>query len=264
MKRYLFLVVALSLSHDGFTQENTIQSATSAWVKVSIKAIPLRKTAPPIPIAFRETFDTNIHAWREGVHGDYSYLIANHNYSIQRNRVDSKRTAYSFIPLPEEINLNKCDTFSVQVEIVGKPGTIPEGGLLLGMLDSLNYCQVRITDQRQVVVSMIIEGKVANRYFPGGTSSPQRSIQTEHNTLLARRIDNKLHIYVNRQEVSTSPFTFRYFRGNGIGLLTSGDSIAFRNLLVRARPSNQQTSGVITRRSIRETSDSPLADKSND
>lgn len=264
MKRFLFLLLALGLSFQGFSQENTIQSATSAWVKVSIKAIPLRKPIPTIPIAFRETFDANIHSWREGVHGDYSYKIADHNYSIQRNRGDSKRTAYSYIPLPEEINLNKCDTFSVQVEIVGKPGTIPEGGLLLGMLDSLNYCQVRITDQRQVVVSMIIEGKVANRYFPGGTSSPQRSIQLEHNTLLVRRRDHKLHIYVNRQEISTSPFTFRYFRGNSIGLLTSGDAISFRNLLVRARPATDQTSGIITRHSIGDMPDTRLSDKAND
>ena len=201
--RYLFLLLGLGLSFDGFTQENSIQSATSSWVKVTIKAIPPRKTLP-VPIAFRESFDTNKRFWREGRHGDYTYEIANNNYSIRRNRVDSKRTAFSFIKLPEDINLNKADTFTIQVEITGKPGTIPEGGLLLGMQDSLNYCQVRITDQRQVIVNMIIEGKVANRYFPGGTSPPQQSILPEHNTLTVRRFDSRLHIYVNRREISNS------------------------------------------------------------
>lgn len=263
MMRFLFLLLGLGLSLDGFTQENSIQSATSSWVKVTIKAISPRKI-PPVPIAFRESFDTNKRFWREGSYGDYTYEIANNNYFIRRNRVDSKRTAFSFIKLPEDINLNKADTFTVQLEIVGKPGTIPEGGLLLGMQDSLNYCQVRITDQRQVIVNMIIEGKVANRYFPGGISSPQRSILPERNILTVRRFDSKLHIYINRQEISTSPFTFRYFRGNSIGILTSGDAISFRNLLVRARPTIDQQAGVISRQSAIDSPESKLVDKTNE
>ncbi len=235
LKRFLLLLLLSGTALTGQAQDPGISSASSNWVKVKISPETPHPNPLPTPVAFRETFTNNLHAWRQGIQGDYTYSIDNGSYTIHRSRHETKRFAYSYISLPENINLNKADSFTVQVDIAGKPGTIPEGGLLIGMLDSLNYCQIRLTDQGQLVIGMVIDGKVSSRYFPGGISSPQHSVKLESNTLAVRRIGNTMHVFINKQEVTTSPFPFRYFMGNHIGVMTGGDGISFRNLLVRLR-----------------------------
>ncbi|WP_128544882.1 hypothetical protein [Larkinella soli] len=227
--RFAVLIWAvLCFASAGKAQTGTY-SATGDWVYVKIKPTP-----PPAVIrSFEEDFTDNRNRWRIGQRGAYSYDISQKGYRVRKMAgADPQTPAFSYIPLPPAIQLNKVDTFSVQVDITGPGGQIPDAGLLLGVRDSLNYCHFRINNKHQVSIKYVINGLSYTIYMRGDYVPAGGRLSTTKNTLTVRKTGEQIHFYLNNREVPTSPYQFRQYQGNGIGFVANTDGTVFRNLTV--------------------------------
>jgi hypothetical protein len=214
----------------------TATTAVAAAPKPVIKPSAAKPTAGK---AFLETFADNRNGWLVGKRNGFELEIADDNsYYIrsQRPAEASKslpRPGRSYIKLPDNLNLNRADTFTVSVEMVMPPGISPDGGLLIGVKDTSNYCQFRLLDRTKVALYTRVDGMSQPTYMTGKPTVAKVPIDAKRNTLTIRRTGQELHFYINGQEVEDSPHPFRPFRGNGVGFISYANAVKFQYLTVQ-------------------------------
>jgi hypothetical protein len=228
------------------TVTKTKPKSTSATVTTTkpkpttaVAATPKSSNKPTPTKTFLETFTDNRNGWLVGRRNGFELEIANDNsYYIRSQRPveDGKslpRPGRSYIKLPENLNLNRADTFTVSVEIVMPPGIEPDAGLLIGVKDTSNYCQFRLLDRTKVALYTRVDGMSQATYMTGKPTTAKVPIDAKRNTLTIRRTGNELHFYINGKEVEDSPHPFRPFRGNGIGFISYANAVKFQYLTVQ-------------------------------
>lgn len=238
-----------------------VYAASSDWQKVTFKPTPRLRPAQPMPQptagvgsapalqmsppapttagyrpAFTGDFATNRNGWKAGNQGDYHYQIGLGKYNIRKRNLNTTQTAFSYVPLPSEINLNIAQTFTIRVDVVADSGRVPTGGVLFGVADSLNYCAFTLNGNGEVSIVRVANGTTSSDYMPGEYFKPGILLENNRDRLTIRRNGDALHFYVNDQEVRSSPYSFRMLSGNGIGLTTTGYWTSFQKLTVTLGP----------------------------
>ncbi|GAB3315797.1 hypothetical protein GCM10027299_05240 [Larkinella ripae] len=231
MKRLAILVGILFGLIGEIQAQVGVYSASSPWVYVKIKP---KNAASATTRQFTDDFSDNHNRWRIGQRGAYSFDLHQNSYRIRKQASNTQTAAFSFIPVPTAINLNKVDTFMVQVDIAGPTGIIPDAGLLVGVKDSLNYCHFRINNKNQVSVKYVINGLSYTIYMRGEYVPAGIPLSATKNTLTVRKKGDQIHFYLNGREIPTSPYQFRLYQGNGVGFVSTTDGTLFKNLIVSA------------------------------
>jgi len=221
-------------------------SAASPWTDVTLQAPARPAPVSPRPVArpvgtppaegyrpaFTGDFVTNRNGWQAGSIGDYQYQIGTGVYNVRKRNPATKQTAFSFVPLPSQINLNLADFFTIKADVVSESGRVPVGGVAFGVSDSLTYTAFLLDNTGQVSIRRRDAGRTFSDYMPGDYFNPNLVVNNNRNQLIIRRKRDWLHFYVNEQEIRTSPYPFRMLGGNGIGVLTDGDWTSFQKLSV--------------------------------
>ena len=189
-------------------------------------------TAKPAMKSFLETFADNRNGWLTGRRNGYSLEIAKDSYYMRREK-EVPRPGRSYIKLPDELNLNKADTFTVSVEMVIPEGIEPDGGLLIGVKDTSNYCQFRLLSTSKVALYTRVNGVAQANYMTGKPTAAKVPISGLRNTLTIRRTGDQLHFYINGKEVEDSPHPYRPFKGNGVGFISFTNATKFQYLTVQ-------------------------------
>ncbi|RRA97669.1 hypothetical protein [Larkinella rosea] len=228
MRFAMILGVLLALFGESLAQVG-VYSASGSWVHVKIKS---KTSGPASNRLFTEDFSDNRNRWLIGRKGDYSYDISQNMYHIYKQASNSPASGQSIIKLPPTFDLNKLDTFMVQVDLAGPSGIIPDAGLLLGVKDSLNYCHFRINNKNQVSVKYVINGLSYTIYMRGDYVPAGIPLSATKNTLTVRKKTDQIHFYLNGREIPTSPYQFRQYQGTGIGFVTTTDGTTFQNLMI--------------------------------
>ncbi|AKD56454.1 hypothetical protein [Spirosoma radiotolerans] len=270
----LFLTSSFAQSA-GRREKSALYSASSEWQKVTLKptarlqtnqpvnapvspatAAPAERTetgtvsTPLVPArpstlanstadyrpAFAGDFATNRNGWKAGTKGDYYYQIGLGRYSIRKRNTNTQQIAFSAVELPRDINLNNADFFTIKVDVLADSGRIPTGGVLFGVVDSLNYNAFTLNEKGEVAVVRVSNGKTVSDYMPADFFSPGVSVEKNRNRLSIQRKGEELHFYVNAQEIRSSPYPFKLLAGNGIGLTSSGYWTSFQKLTVTLGP----------------------------
>lgn len=206
------------------------------------ESAPAPRYIPPPPSAtgyrpaFTGDFVTNRNGWKAGNKGDYHYQIGVGKYNIRKRNVNTNQIAFSYVPLPSEINLNIAQTFTIKVDVVADSGRVPTGGILFGVADSLNYCAFSLNGKGEVSIVRVSNGATFSDYMPGDYFRPGILLEKNRDRLTIRRAGDVLHFYINEQEIRSSPYPFRLFTGNGIGLTTTGYWTSFQKLTVTLGP----------------------------
>ncbi|CCG99878.1 hypothetical protein FAES_1869 [Fibrella aestuarina BUZ 2] len=202
--------------------------------------LPKPSTAPKgTSRSFLETFADNHNGWLTGRRNGFELELADDNsYYIRSQRpVDNgqslARPGRSYIKLPDNLNLNRADTFTVSVEMVMPPGIAPDAGLLIGVKDTSNYCQFRLLDKNKVALYTRVNGTSQAGYMAGKPTLAKVPIDVKRNTLTIRRTGDQLHFYINGREVEDSPHPYRPFKGNGIGFISYANAVKFQYLTVQ-------------------------------
>ncbi|WP_420147140.1 hypothetical protein [Spirosoma sp.] len=249
--RYLLLIAGFYglLSINGFAQSPGqlvrpfVYSASSEWQKVTLRqpsssvdvrrgAAPETTSSPDFRPAFTADFVTNRNYWKAGTIGDYRYQIGRGSYSIRKRNVRTQSIAISSVPLPQDINLNRSEIFTIKLDVLADSGKVPTGGLLFGVKDSLNYCAFTTNDKGEVAIKRVANGETFSDYMPGVFFRPGVAVDKNRNRLTVKRRGEYLHFYINEKEVRSSPYLFRMLPGNGIGLTSSGYWTGFQKLSV--------------------------------
>ncbi|MBD2755965.1 hypothetical protein IC230_23910 [Spirosoma sp. BT704] len=246
----LFLLIGLSalLLKTSFAQpvgqgpKPMVYSASSAWQKVILRSTPepgprrssTTSTAPSTTFrpAFTGDFVTNRNHWRAGNFGDYHYQIGVGSYSVRKRNVRTSKASFSSVALPQEINLNRAEVFTIKLDVLADSGQVPTGGLLFGIKDSLNFCAFTTNSRGEVSIKRVANGETFTDYMPGEFFRPGVPIDKNRNRLMVKRRGEYLYFFINEQEVRSSPYPFRMLSGNGIGLTSSGYWTSFQKLTV--------------------------------
>lgn len=233
MKRIAWLLMLVSPLLRA-QQKQQIQSASSSWIPVETKAVsPFRTPSGP---GFTETFtEENTNGWPTGLRAGFTYTLKPIGYQIERRSADSSWAARAWIQLSPKLTLNKIDTFMVQVDLLSQSDTYPNGGLLFGVADSLNYSQVWLMGKNRVLVQQIVKGKPDPTFVSARLAKATVALRPGRNRVAVWRMGNRIHVYVNEKELPTSPFPFRPLRSNGVGVMLGGNWLSFRNLTVRTQ-----------------------------
>ncbi|GAB3728679.1 hypothetical protein [Spirosoma lituiforme] len=186
--------------------------------------------------AFAGDFATNRNGWKAGNKGDYYYQIGLGRYSIRKRNTNTQQIAFSSVDLPKDINLNNASFFTIKVDILADSGRVPTGGLVFGVVDSLNYNAFTLNERGEVAVTRVSNGKTDSNYMTADYFSPGVSVERNRNRLSIQRKGEELHFYVNAQEIRSSPYSVRLFAGNGIGFMASGYWTSFQKLTVTLGP----------------------------
>ncbi|GAB4034692.1 hypothetical protein GCM10028774_21930 [Spirosoma jeollabukense] len=189
-------------------------------------------SVPGFRPAFTGDFVTNRNRWKAGYLGDYHYQIGLGSYSIRKRNVNTRRVAFSSVPLPPTINLNNADVFTIRADVLADSGQVPTGGLLFGVKDSLNFCSFTLNARGEVSIKREANGQTFSDYMPGEFFSPGVPVEKNRNRLMIRRRGDYLHFFINDREIRSSPYPFRFLSGNGIGLTSSGYWTSFQKLSV--------------------------------
>ena len=254
MRLFLIIGVLALISGSSFAQsagrrpKTAIFSASSEWTKVTFKPTP-RLSANRVESsssssgtdggfqpAFTGDFATNRNGWKAGIQGDYYYQIGMGRYSIRKRNVNTQQVALSSVALPTNINLNRADFFTIKVDVMADSGRVPTGGVLFGVLDSLNYCAFRLNSKGEASIIRVANGETFSDYMPGDFFAPGVPVDKNRNRLSIRRKGDALHFYVNEREVRSSPYPFKMLSGNGIGLTSSAYWTSFQKLSVTLGP----------------------------
>lgn len=241
------------------TPQPMVYSASSAWQRVTLKpTAQLSKTGPTNrtesfaganrngdvsarttpPVGYRPAFTgdfvTNRNRWRAGNLGDYRYEIGMGSYTIRKRNGRTQKAAFSSVALPQEINLNRAEVFTIKLDVLADSGQVPTGGLLFGVKDSLNFCAFTTNSQGEISIRRVANGETFADYMPGAFFGPGPDVPIEknRNRLMVKRRGEYLHFYVNEREVRSSPYLFRMLSGNGIGLTSLGYWTSFQKLSV--------------------------------
>lgn len=252
MRLYLFFF--LLLAQTGLaqaTRRGVVYSAASDWQQVTLPPTASPGRPQPAPAAastpttagprsagsdyrpaFTGDFSTNRNGWKAGLKGDYQYQIGMGRYNIQKRNVSTQRAAFSFVPLPPDINLNLADNFTIKVDVVADSGRVPTGGLVFGVSDSLNYAAFTLSSTGNITIVRIADGQAVSDYMPGEPFRPGVPVDKNRNRLTIRRKGRALYFYINEQEVRSSPYLFNTLPGNGIGVTSTGYWTSFQKLSV--------------------------------
>jgi hypothetical protein len=182
---------------------------------------------------FLESFSDNRNGWLTGKRNGFELEVAKDSYHIRRLKASNSRPGRTYIKLPSAINLNQADTFTVSVEMVIPPNTEIDGGLLIGVKDTSNYCQFRVISTSKVALYTRVNGVAQANYMMGKPTVAKVPISTTRNTLTIRRTGEQLHFYINGKEVEDSPHPFRPFKGNGVGFISFTEAVKFQYLTVQ-------------------------------
>ena len=246
----LLSIVCLTQS-SGQRVKSTTYSASSDWQKVVLKSTlpattqPRRSTVstrstPNESVDFRPAFTgdfaTNRNGWKAGNRGDYYYQIGLGRYSIRKRNTNTREAAFSSVELPATINLNLADVFTIKVDMLADSGQVPSGGLLFGVLDSLNYSAFTLNGKGEVSIIRVANGQTFSDYMPGDYFLPGVLVEKNRNRLMIERRGQGLHFYINAQEIRSSPYQFKMLPGNGIGVTSSGYWTSFQKLSVTIGP----------------------------
>ena len=227
------------------SQERTVAQAETATAEKTTtepadRIISPKATTRKVPSrSFLDVFADNRNGWLTGKRNGFELEIADDNsYYIRSTRpVEAGRSlprpGRSYIKLPDNLNLNKADTFTVSVEMVMPPGVAPDGGLLIGVKDTSNYCQFRLLDKAKVALYTRIDGISQPSYMTGKPTLAKVPIDAKRNTLTIRRTGPELHFFINGKEVEDSPHPYRPFKGNGVGFITYANAVKFQYLTVQ-------------------------------
>lgn len=236
----VFLFLTSSTQSVGQAPRPMVYSTSSAWQKIILRSAPesaprrssAASTAPPTTFrpAFTGDFVTNRNHWRAGNFGDYHYQIGMGSYSIRKRNVRTSKAAFSSITLPQEINLNRAEVFTIKLDVLADSGQVPTGGLLFGIKDSLNFCAFTTNGKGEVSIKRVANGETFTDYMPGDFFRPGVPIDKNRNRLMVKRRGEYLYFFINEQEVRSSPYPFRMLSGNGIGLTSSGYWTSFQKL----------------------------------
>ncbi|WP_375447175.1 hypothetical protein [uncultured Fibrella sp.] len=214
-------------------------SVASTDVKATSKkpasTIPTRSTNPTKTATrtFLETFADNRNGWLTGKRNGFDLEIAKDSYYVRKQKETTSRPGRSYIKLPDEFNLNKADTFTVSVEMVIPPNVEADGGLLIGVKDTSNYCQFRLIGTSKVALYTRVNGVAQASYMMGKPTSAKVAISPTRNTLTIRRTGEQLHFYINGNEVEDSPHPYRPFKGTGIGFINFAEAVKFQYLTIQ-------------------------------
>lgn len=229
------------------TPKPVIYSASSGWQRVTLKptapltrtgpatrAESVTRTAPPADFrpAFTGDFVTNRNRWRAGNLGDYQYQIGLGSYSIRKRNGRTQKAAFSSVALPQDINLNRAEVFTIKLDVLADSGQVATGGLLFGVKDSTNFCAFTTNGRGDVSIKRVVNGETFPDYMPGEFFRPGVPIEKNRNRLMVKRRGEYLYFYINEHEVRTSPYPFRWLSGNGIGLTSSGYWTSFQKLSI--------------------------------
>ena len=183
--------------------------------------------------SFLETFADNRNGWLVGKRRGFVLEVAKDSYYIRKEDPGVTRPGRSYIKLPDDLNLNKADTFTVSVEMVVPANVQPDGGLLIGVKDTSNYCQFRLIGTTKVSLYTRVNGTAMATYMPGKPTNAKVPVDPVRNTLTIRRTGDELHFYVNGKEVEDSPHPFRNFKGNSVGFISFTEATKFQYLTVQ-------------------------------
>ncbi|MEZ0482989.1 hypothetical protein [Fibrella aquatica] len=189
--------------------------------------------AKPVTRTFLEPFTDNRNGWLTGKRNGFDLEIAKDSYYIRKQSDAISRPGRSYIKLPDDVNLNKADTFTVSVEMVIPPTIEADGGLLIGVKDTSNYCQFRVIGTSKVALYTRVNGVAQANYMMGKPTAAKVAISPTRNTLTIRRTGDQLHFYVNGKEVEDSPHPYRPFKGNGVGFVSFAEAVKFQYLTVQ-------------------------------
>ncbi|WP_020604415.1 hypothetical protein [Spirosoma spitsbergense] len=259
MRTYLTISLLLSLSvvciaqSTGQRTKSTVYSTSSDWQKIVLKST-LRATtqarrantstqsASAEKVDFRPAFTgdfaTNRNGWKAGNRGDYYYQIGLGRYSIRKRNANTREAAFSTVELPTTINLNLADVFTIKVDMLADSGQVPSGGILFGVLDSLNYCAFTLNGKGEVSIVRVANGQTFGDYMPGDYFLPGVLVEKNRDRLMIERRGQGLHFYINAQEIRSSPYLFKMLPGNGIGVTSSGYWTSFQKLGVTIGPAS--------------------------
>ncbi|MBD2704484.1 hypothetical protein IC229_27840 [Spirosoma sp. BT702] len=182
--------------------------------------------------AFTGDFVTNRNGWKAGNKGDYNYQIGMGRYSIRKRKASTRQVAFSYVSLPNDINLNRDDAFTIKVDVMADSGRVPTGGLLFGVKDSLNFCAFTLNSKGETSIIRVTNGEAYGDYMPGDFFAPGVPVEKNRDRLTIRRNKESLSFYVNEQEVRGSPYAFKTLPGNGVGLITDASWTTFQKLTV--------------------------------
>lgn len=197
---------------------------------------PRRVASVPNEVGYRPAFTgdfaTNRNGWKAGNKGDYNYQVGLGKYNIRKRNENTTKAAFSYVPLPTEINLNIAETFTIKVDVLADSGQVPTGGILFGVADSLNYSAFSLNSLGEISIIRVANGETFGDYMPGDYFKAGVPLEKNRDRLMIRRIGDSLHFYINEWEVRSSPYPFRMFSGNSIGLTTTGYWTSFQKLTV--------------------------------
>ncbi|TAE26835.1 MAG: hypothetical protein EAZ91_16860 [Cytophagales bacterium] len=215
-------------------QQRPVESATSDWLAIETGAVlPFRTPSGP---SFSESFtEENPNGWPTGLRAGFTYTLKPIGYQLERRSADTSRAARAWVTLSNRLNLNKIDTFLIQIDLLPQTDTYPAGGLLFGVADSLNYSQIRLIGPNRVLVQQVVNGKPDVTFVSAHLARATVALRSGRNRIAVWRRGRQLHVFVNEKELPTSPFAFRPLRGNGVGVLMTGNWLSFRNLSVRTQ-----------------------------
>ena len=243
------LFIGLTIS-DAQRTKSTLYSAASNWTKVTLKSTPriaassagsrttsaISTPASPKSDGFRPAFTadfaTNRNGWLAGKRGDYEYQIGQGRYGIRKQNVNTKQVAFATVELPDNIELNRAETFTIKADILADSGRVPMGGLIFGMKDSLNYNAFTLNENGQVSIKRVANGETFSDYMPGEPFKPGVPVDKNRNRLSIRRLGPYLYFYINEREIKSSPYPFKILSGNGVGVTSSGYWTGFQKLIV--------------------------------
>lgn len=263
VKNYLFMRIYLTISllfflsavclaqPTGQRVKSTTYSTSSDWQKVVFKStaqattqtrranVPNQSTSTEsvdFRPAFTGDFATNRNGWKAGNQGDYYYQIGLGRYSIRKRNTNTKEMAFSTVELPTTINLNLADVFTIKVDMLADSGQVPSGGILFGVLDSLNYCAFTLNGKGEVSIIRVANGQTFSDYMTGDYFLPGVLVERNRDRLMIERRGQSLHFYINAQEIRSSPYPFKMLSGNEIGITSSGYWTTFQKLNVTIGP----------------------------
>jgi hypothetical protein len=220
------------------TAQSSVNAQPASQPDVATEPAPTRRRTPIVPNAtgyhpgFTGDFSTNRNGWKAGNKGDYNYQIGLGKYNIRKRNVYTNQVAFSYVQLPADINLNVAETFTIKVDVVADSGRVPTGGILFGVADSLNYSGFSLNSKGEISIIRVVNGQTSDDYMPGEYFKPGILLEKNRDRLIIRRDGEALHFYINDQEVRSSPYPFRMFAGNGIGLTTTGYWTSFQKLTI--------------------------------
>jgi hypothetical protein len=218
------------------TQPTTVPveqpSVADAPVSRPSRTAPSTTTSPDFRPAFTGDFATNRNGWKAGIKGDYHYQIGMGRYSIRKRNVNTQQVAFSYVPLPTDINLNAADLFTIKIDVLADSGRVPTGGLLFGVKDSLNFSAFTLNNKGEVSIIRVTNGETFTDYMPGDFFKPGVPVDRNRNRLTVRRKGYALHFYVNDREIRDSPYRFKMLAGNSVGMISSAYWTAFQKLSV--------------------------------